>query len=187
MTAKNASEISVQAQIKLPAKDLLPLAQNAGHYCELLIEKHFWMEAIAYLSHAISPREGIWWAWFCTRKASLPKNDPAEIQGLAIAEAWIGQPIEENRKKAGDLAERLPDGSAAQAVLKAIHYTGETINEVNSEKIPVIPYMSNKFVQVAVVTSVYALDPDHPEAVAGDFLKQGMDVANRIQLWAKYA
>jgi hypothetical protein len=187
MTAKNATELSQYAQIKVPAKDLLSSSQNARHYGELLVENHFWMDAIAYLSHAISPRESIWWAWFCARKASLPKNDPAEIQALALAEAWIGQPVDENRKKAGDFAERLPDGSAAQAVLQAIHYTGETINEVNGEKIPFIPYMSSKFVNVAVLTAVYAVDPEKPEAVAQEFLKQGMDVANRIQLWAKYS
>jgi hypothetical protein len=187
MTAKNALELSQHAHIKVPAKDLLAMAQNARHYAELLIEKHFWMEGIAYLSHAITPRESIWWAWFCARKASLPKNEPAGIQALALAEAWIGQPVDENRKNAGDFAERLPDGSAPQAVLKAIFCTGETINEVTGERIPVIPYMSGKFVNVAVLTSVYEVDPEKPETVAGEFLKQGMDVADRIQVWAKYA
>lgn len=187
MTAKNATELSQHAQIKVPAKDLLASSQSARHYGELLVENHFWIEAIAYLSHAITPRESIWWAWFCARKASLPKNDPAEIQALALAEAWIGQPVDENRKKAGDFAERVPDGSAAQAVLHAIHYSGETINEMNGEKIAVIPYMSSKFVNVAVLTSVYAVDPEKPETVAQEFLKQGMDVANRIQVWARYA
>jgi hypothetical protein len=117
----------------------------------------------------------------------LPKNDPAEIQALALAEAWIGQPLDENRKKAGDFAERVTEGSAAQAVLQAIHYTGETINEVNGEKIPMIPYMSSKFVNVAVLNSVYAVAPEKPETVAQEFLKQVMDVANRIQVWAKYS
>jgi hypothetical protein len=34
---------------------------------------------------------------------------------------------------------------------------------------------------------VYEIDAEKPEAVANEFLKQGMDVANRIQVWAKYA
>ena len=186
MTAKNTAEISMQAQIRVPAKDLLALAQNASHYCELLIEHHFWMEAIAYLSHAIPPRESIWWAWFCARKATLPKQDPAEIKALAVAESWIAEPSDKNRQAASILAERLKAGSPAQSVLQAIAYTGEQENEGTSEKMPVIPYLANKFVQVAVLSSVYTIDPEKPEAVAAEFLRQGMDVANRIQLWAKY-
>jgi len=184
MTAKNATEISQQAQIKIPAKDLLPLAQNAKHYTELLIENHLWIDAIAYLSHAITPREGIWWAWFCARKAS---SEVAEIKALALAENWIAQPTEENRKQATLMAERLPSGSPAQCVLQAIVQTGETENEMTGDKIPVIPYMANKFIQVAVISSVYAIDHETPETIANEFLRQGLDVANRIQLWAKYA
>ena len=187
MTAKNATQISQQAQIKIPAKDLLPLAQNAKHYTELLIENHLWMDAIAFLSHAITPREGIWWAWYCARKASSPKSDPAETKALGQAEAWIAQPTEENRKQATIMAERLPSGSPAQCVLQAIVQTGETENEMTGDKIPVIPYMANKLIQVAVISSVYAIDHEKPETIANDFLHQGLDVANRIQLWAKYA
>jgi hypothetical protein len=187
MTAKNATEISRQAQIKIPAKDYLPLAQNARHYGELLVENQLWMDAIAYLSHAITPREGIWWAWFCARKASLPKSDPAEVKALALAEAWIAQPTDENRQAAQAASERLPSGSPPHSVLQAICYTGEVENDVTNEKMPVVPYLANKMVQVAVLSSVYALDPEKPEAIATEFLRQGFEVANRIQLWAKYS
>jgi hypothetical protein len=132
MTAKNTAEISQQAQIKVPAKDLLAVARNAQHFADLLIENHFWMEAIAYLSHAIPPREGIWWAWFCARKAAIPKGVAAEIQALTIAEAWIAQPVEENRKKAHADAERLAPGTAVQAVLQAIDYTGVHEQQIRS-------------------------------------------------------
>ncbi len=187
MRAKNATEISQQAQIKLPGKDYLAMAQNARQYADLLIENHLWTDAIAYLSHAITPREGIWWAWFCARKASLPKSDAAEIKALGHAEAWIAQPTEENRKQATLMAERLPSGSPAQCVMQAIVQTGETENEMTGDKIPVIPYMANKFIQVAVISSIYAIDHEKPETIANEFLRQGLEVANRIQLWAKYA
>ncbi len=186
MTAKNATEISSQAQIKIPAKDYLALAQNARHYAQLLIENRLWLDAIAYLSHAITPREGIWWAWFCARKASVLKSDPAEIRGLACAEAWIAQPTEEHRLVASGLAERLPSGTPSHSVLQAIIHTGEILSDISNEKMPVVPYLANKFVQVAVITSVYTLDAENPEVIANEFLLQGLDVADRIQLWSKY-
>ena len=60
-------------------------------------------------------------------------------------------------------------------------------NEMTGEKIPLIPYMANKMIQVAVISSVYAIDHEKPETIANEFLRQGMEVASRIQLWAKYA
>ncbi|MBM3759708.1 MAG: hypothetical protein FJW36_05630 [Acidobacteria bacterium] len=185
MPARTAKELAIQAALKQPAKELLPLAQNARHYAELLIERKLWMDSIAFLSHAITPRESIWWGWFCTRKAALPKSDPAELKALSLAEAWIAQPNEENRLAAKEAMPKTPPG-AAQSVLEAIYYTGEIENEVSGEKSPPVPYISSKFINAAVLCAVYELNANQPEEIAAEFLKQGMDVANRIQLWAHY-
>jgi hypothetical protein len=185
MTAKTTLDIVRAAAIKPPAKDYLPLAQGPQHYAQLLLENNLWMAGIAYLSHAITPRENIWWGWYCARKAAQPKSDPAELAALAAVEAWIAQPTDEKRLSAWKLAEKTPAG-AARSILEAVYWTGETENEATGEKIPAVPEVSNKFVQGAVLTAVYALNATQPEAVATEFLRQGMEVANRINLWANY-
>jgi hypothetical protein len=187
MPAKNATELSKQAGLKVPATDALAVAQNARHFAEMLIERKHWMDAVAYLSHAITPREAIWWAWFCARKAALPKSDPEQLKALSIAEAWIAQPNEDNRKAAKEQMKRVPAGSPPQCVLEAVVYTGEVENEISGEKAPPVPYITSKFVNAAVMCSIYELNAKEPELVAGEFLKQAMDVANRIQLWTQYS
>lgn len=187
MPARNTEELIRQAQLKPPATDFLAQSQDARHYSGLLIENHLWMDAIAYMSHAITPRESIWWAWFCARKALAAKAKPEEIKALALSEAWIAQPNDENRLLARNEVNRIPPSSPANAVLQAISFTGEFENEMTGEKSPSIPYLSNKFVSVAVINSVYALDAENPETVAVEFLNQSHDVAQRINLWASYS
>jgi hypothetical protein len=187
MPGKTAKEIARSAGLKVPATDCLAEAQNARHYVELLMEKHLWMDAIAYLSHAITPRESIWWAWFCARKASLPKEDPEELKALALAEAWIGQPTEANRVAAKEGAERLPASSPPQSVLQAVYFTGELIDEATGEKTMGAPLVAHKYVHAAVLNSVYGIAPKDPEPVAMEFLRQGLEVAHRIQLWTQYS
>lgn len=186
MTAKNTVELTRQAQLKPPATDFIAHSQDARHYADLLIGNHFWMDAIAYMSHAITPRESIWWAWFCARKALAVKAKPEDIKALAIAEIWIAQPNEDNRLTARKELDRIPPASPAHSVLQAIDFTGEFVNEMTGEKSPAVPYLSNKFVTAAVLNSVYELDPENPEAVALEFLRQSLDVAQRINIWSKY-
>jgi len=187
MPALNATDLSRLAAIKPPVSDLLEAATNARHYAELLIERKHWMQAIAYMSHAITPREAIWWGWFCARRAALPKSNPEALKALSLAEAWIAQPNEVNRIAARKEVPRQPSGSAPRSVLEAIDASGEMVDESTGEKLPAVPYLSAKYVNAAVLTAVYELDAKQPEAIAAEFLKQSHDVANRIQLWAKYS
>lgn len=187
MAAKNTIELCRAAALKHPATDCIPLAQNARHMVDLLLERKLWMDAIAYLSHAIPPREDIWWGWFCARKAAQKKNDPVEALALSLVEKWIAQPTDENRAAAWKQAGKMPTGSPAHTLLEAVYWTGETENEATGEKIPAVPYISNKMVQGAVLGAVYELDAENPEPVAMEFIQQALEVTNRIQAWNQYS
>ena len=187
MLARNTNEIAKQAILKPPATDYLPQAQNAKHYADLLIENHLWMPALNYMSHAIPAREGVWWAWYCVRKAVLPVATPEEQKALSLAEGWIALPNEDNRLAAKAYAERIPSGSPPQCVLEAIAFTGELEDPLTGKTAPAIPYMSSKFVAAAVVGASYIPDPENPEVTAVEFLKQAFDVASRINVWSQYS
>ena len=187
MLARNTKEIAQQAILKPPATDHLPHAQNAKHFADLLIEHKLWMPALNYMAHAIPPREGIWWAWFCARKSILSKATPEEQKALSLAEAWIAQPTDENRRAAKAYAERIPSGSPPQCVLEAIAFMGELEDPITGNTAPAIPYMSAKFVAAAVVGASYIPNPEQPEIAAAEYLNQSFDVANRINLWSQYS
>lgn len=186
MAQPTALDLARVAAIKPPARDLTAQAQNARHFLELLQQSGYWSEAIAYLAHALTLREGIWWGWFCARKATALEQDPAITAGLALVETWIGQPTDDNRARAWQARPGLPTCPASM-LIEAIHWSGETENESNGERVAPMPQVAQKHLQAAVLTAVYALNGKDPGAAAQDLLRQGAEVANRINLWAYYA
>ncbi len=183
---KNAQELAKLASLKPPATDYLPQAQNAQHYADLLVQNGQWMSALNYMAHAIPAREGVWWAWYCARKAHANDQDPGVVHALGLAEKWIASPNEENRQIAQSYADRNEVSGAAHHVLEAIGATGELEDPATGEKIKPIPYFSCRFVFAATVASSYSPDPAAPQTTAGEYLRQAFEVANRIQLWSQY-
>jgi hypothetical protein len=183
---KTAQDLARLATLKPPATDFLPQSQNAHHYAELLVIHGQWMSALNYMSHAIPAREGVWWAWYCARKAHAKDQNPAVLQALGLAEKWIAQPTEENRQIAQNYADRQEVSGAPNHVLEAIGATGELEDQISGEKIKPVPYLSCRFVFAATVASSYNLDPGEPHLAANEYLRQAFEVANRIQLWSQY-
>lgn len=185
-TPKNAQDLAKIALLKAPETDLLPHSQSAKHYAELLVQGGHWMSALHYMAIAIPAREGIWWAWYCARKAHAKDTNPAVAQALSLAERWIGQPTEENRKIAATYAEQGEVSGAPQHVLQAIEGSGELEDPNTGKKLDAVPYLSSRYVYAATTASSYMPDPGNPQATATEYLKQAFEVANRIQLWARY-
>jgi hypothetical protein len=184
--AKNAQELARYAMLKPPATDYLAQAQNARHFGELLVANGQWLSALNYMAHAIPAREGVWWAWYCARKAHAAEQKPEVQHALKLAEQWIAQPTEENRKQARAYAERAEVSGAPHHLLEAITMTGDLEDPISGETSPAPPYMASKFIFATAVASSYPPDPEKPEVTAGEYLKQAFEVANRIQLWSQY-
>jgi hypothetical protein len=184
--AKNARELSRLAMLKPPATDYLGQSQNARHYAELLTAAGHWQAALNYMAHAIPYREGVWWAWYCARKAHQADDNP-EIQfALGLAEQWIANPVEDNRLRVRAFAEREQVSGAPQHVLEAIVATGDLEDPMTGNKVAPPAYMASKYINAATIASCYSPDPEHPETAAQDYLRQAMNVADRIQLWSQY-
>ncbi len=184
--ATNAKELAQFAMLKPPATDYLAEAKSAQHYAEILVAKGHWMPALNYLAHAMPSREGVWWAWYCARKAHSKDQQPETQHALGLAEKWIAQPTEENRQIAKSYAEREEAKAAPQHVLEAIVATGDLEDASSGAKSPPPNYLASKFVYAATVASAYPPNPENPAETAADYLRQGFDVANRIQLWSQY-
>ncbi|GAB4361965.1 MAG: hypothetical protein OHK0021_06000 [Bryobacter sp.] len=184
--AKNTQELARVAMLKPPATDHLPEAQNARHFAELLAAHGHWQSALNYMSHAIPAREGVWWAWYCARKAHAAEEKPEVQFALGLAEKWIAQPTEENRQRVRQFAEREQVKGAPQHVLEAIVATGDMEDPITGSKAAPLPYMASKYIYAAAIASAYPPDPEKPEVAADDYFRQALTVADRIQAWSQY-
>lgn len=181
-----ARTLAQAAMLKPPATDYLEVAVDVRHYAQLLIEHRLWQESVTFMSHVIPAREAIWWAWYCTKK-SFADVYPDDLQkGMATVEQWIAQPTEEHRMAAKKYAQRIDPMAAVTSVLEAISATGKMEDPLTGSTADPLPFFPAKFVNIAVVVSAYSPNPEEPEAVFMEYLKQSFEVANRIQAWSLY-
>lgn len=182
-TARTLAQV---AMLKPPATDHLDAALNVQHFIKLLIDHKLWHDTVNFMSHAIPAREGIWWAWYCT-KQSFSDIYPDDLQkGMLMVEQWIAQPTEEHRLAAKKYAQRIDPMAAVTAVLEAISATGKMEDPLTGATADPLPFFPAKFINAAVMIAAYTPKPEDPESVFIDYIKQGLEVANRIQVWSQY-
>lgn len=186
MEKRNATQMAAIAGVKPPALDLIE-GKTTPQFAQALIDNKHWMDGVRYLAYLIPARECVWWAWFCARKALKPEDPPEFSQALSKVEAWIGQPTDQARLAAREFADRVPAGSPPMLLLQAVYFAGEGIHDATGERTPQVQYLTNSLASASIIGSVFVIDGAVPDPVAADFFKQGMEVANRIQLWGHYS
>jgi hypothetical protein len=95
--------------------DLAPLALLD----RLLAEPGTYVEAFAFLAHALPQREAVWWGCLATRLVQGPRP-PLEEQALGAAALWVLNPLEAHGRLAEAAAAETPASAAVTAVCRAV-------------------------------------------------------------------
>jgi hypothetical protein len=142
-------------------------------------------DAVRLLSHALPARESVWWAWASVRRV-MGETPPAPVLAtLAAAEAWIAKPTDANRRAAYQRAEEDGGASPAGLVALAAWLSGGSLAPSDAPEVPPPPFSAAKAVAGAVIIAAVQ-DPLKAGERFHDFLTQGLEVADRIQLWERF-
>lgn len=142
------------------------------------------MDAVAFVAHALPRREAIWWAFTCARSAAGDEPEPAVGACLDAARTWIAEPTEENRRAAFAAAGQVGMGTPAGSVALAAFLSGPTLGLADGPAIPPDEHVGAKALMGAVGLAALAQDPEDAAAVLKQFLAQGLELAERLQLWS---
>ena len=148
-----------------------------------LIEGEHFADAVRFLAHALPKREAVWWAWVAARNAAGAEPAPAIKNALDATERWIVQPTEEHRRAAMTAGEAAEFGTAAGCAALAAFMTGGSMAPPDNPAVPPPEFMTAKAVAGSVTLAAVA-KPDQTKAQFSDFVKIGMEVADRTKLWA---
>ncbi len=172
-----ASGVSDEAQALLREDD-------APHgYVTRLIEDGFPKDAVKLLGAMLPPREAIWWAWTCSRKAAGDEAPPEVTAALAAIEKWLREPTDANRRAAMDAGEEADLSTPAGCVALATFFSGGSIAPPEVEPVAPPPFVAGKTLATAIILSAVIDEPEKaPEKLQG-FLDQGIHVAKRVGAW----
>jgi hypothetical protein len=171
------AELSDEANALLVANEPAPPA-----FIAQLTEGEHFSDAVRFLAHALPKREAVWWAWVSARKAAGAEPSPAIKNALEATEQWIMQPTEENRRRALVAGEAAEFGTAAGCAALAAFMTSGSMSPPENPVVPPPEFMTAKAVAGSVTLAAVS-KPDQMKAQFADFVKIGLEVAERTKLW----
>ncbi len=152
--ASTASEICERFNLPKEARALLKEGMNPREFADALLAKKQYVTGIDFLSHALPPREGIWWGCLCLQSAVGDEIEPSDKEAATAAVRWVLAPAEEHRAAARPLAEAIGLKTAAGALAAAVTQTGFS----NGQPKPA-PFAPAKTVALAVKLATIKGEP----------------------------
>lgn len=170
-------DILARIEIDAPSRALVEGRTSVAEGVAVLEEQKQWIAAIRILGQALPPREGVWWACVCARKAPDPASTPEDLAALQAADAWVRRPSEEHRRAAMAAAEasgaRSPEAWAAIAAF----WSGGSLGPPNVPEIPPAPHMRGVAVASSVLLAAVRNDPNKAGARYPRFIASARDIS----------
>jgi hypothetical protein len=181
---RGAAELCTLADVGDDAKALLVEDDLPRDFIEQLVAKGLFPDAVRVIAHALPRREAVWWAWVCARKDSGAEPPPPIQAALDATERWIVQPTDENRREALLFGEAAEFGTPAGCAALAAYMSSGSLAPPELPPVPPGEFLTAKAVSGSVTLAAVVKEPERAEEKFQEFLKLGLEVADRTKMWA---
>jgi hypothetical protein len=138
--ASQISAASLTQRLALSGGALAVLAGGANVRCCLdeLLNRGLPADALVLVARVLPKRYVVAWACECFRSAlsGMPEASPADRAGLALAQQWLADPAEENRRAALDFAEQGEFGTPGAWLAASAGWNGGSLAPRGYDPIP---------------------------------------------------
>lgn len=166
--------IAARFQLTKPAAALLTPELSPGDFAATLLEHSQFNDAIQFIAHALSPRDGVWWACQCARQSVNAETTREEEAAIATAERWVTELTDQTRRDALLAANAAGGGTPAGCAALAVFHTGGSLAPPDAP--PVVPkeFASAPLVAGSVILAMLDPDPVRRAELANNYVHQGM-------------
>jgi hypothetical protein len=151
----------------------------------MLLQRELHSDAVRFLAHGLPRREAVWWAWVCARKVAGAEPPPAIKAALDATERWIIQPTEEHRRQALLYGEAADFGTPAGCAALAAFMSTGSLSPPDAPAVAPGEFMTAKAVAGSVTLSAVMTEPERAIEKFNEFVKLGLEVADRTKLWTE--
>ena len=115
------------------------------------------LPALLFAGWALPKRESVWWACLVMRGMGLTDGEAGV--GLGLAEAWVRNPEEDERRAAGQFAEEVYfEGPGAWAAFAAFTTAG-SLAPAGLQAVPPAPEISGKCAAMCAICATHSEEP----------------------------
>ncbi len=181
LQAGTAAEVCQKIELDEEAVKQLTPAMTPAQFIDALTAKELYIDGCRFLAQALPKREAIWWALISSRLG--PPPTPQGITALELAEKWIVEPTEDNRRPTQEAAEIAGLGTPAGLVAMAVFVSGGSVAPVDLAAVYPPEHMCGTVVGNTIIMA--ALLPSAVES-PGKFVKLlglGLEIARGTNRW----
>jgi len=113
--------------------------------------------AVLFAALTLPKRESVWWGCLCIRGLKL--DDEKVRAGLSAAEDWVRKPEEDQRRKAGAVAEELNFAGPGAWIAFAAFTSGGSLAPAGLQVVPPPADACGRSVYAAILQAVRDADP----------------------------
>jgi hypothetical protein len=164
----SASSLMQRLALSRDAKAVLARGGNVRRSLDELMERGLSVDALAVLSRALPKRYVVAWACDCLRGtlATSPDMSDEDRAGLALAQQWLAEPTEENRRAALDFAEAGEFGSSGAWLAASAAWNGGSLLPRGYDPISPPDHLPAE-AAVAALRLAASSAPDYGAAITG--------------------
>jgi hypothetical protein len=183
-STRSAAEITEKSSLRERARALLRPDMTPCEYLAALIRDDHLVDAADFLAHMLPKPEAVWWGIQCARSAAASPEDvhPTHIAALAVAEKWLQDPSEQNRRAALSAAQDAGMGRPAGLVAIGVFFSGGSLAPASVPTVPAGEHLTAAMIAGAVIQAAYQNCDDGKERLKA-FLTKGSEVANGLSRW----
>lgn len=122
-------------------------------YLDMLMRGPTPEDAVGFCAYVLPRREAVQWACQCVRSIEKPIR-AADQDLLELAEAWVKDPLEENRQAALSAGLKAQVKSAAALAALGAAWSGGSMIEDLERPVPPPAYLTAQAVRAAVLTTL---------------------------------
>jgi hypothetical protein len=175
------AEIAGRFQLTKPAVALLTAELTPGEFAATLLAQGHFNDAIQFVAHALTARDGVWWACQCARQSTNPETTRTEEAAIVAAERWVTELTDETRRDALNAANAAGVGTAAGSVAIAVFHTGGSLAPPDSPPVNPKEFASAPLVAGSVILATIHPDPAKRAELTKEYVRQGTDLYTASQ------
>lgn len=139
-------------------------------FLQLTADKELYIDAVAFLAHALPLRESIYWAFLTVSFLKDKFTDDITARVPGAVEEWFKNSDEANRRLCGELAEALKLENGPAWLAQAVFWSGGSILSPKDPETQPPAYLYAKAVYGAVSLSI-CLNEDDPKKIVDNYKK----------------
>jgi hypothetical protein len=187
LAVETAEEVCGRFPLGDAARALLAEGIDPETFLERLLEAEQYVDAARFLAHALPKREAVWWACRSARRVSGPKPAPEIEAAVRVAEAWVVDPTEENRRPAMAAAEAATFATPAGCAAVSAFWSGGSLAPPAAPVVPPGEYMTALGASAAVLLAGADEPAGKLAAAYRALIADGLAIARGEGLWAEPA